>query len=233
VVGYQERCDLPEPGSDDEQSFWREYLLFNRLEGFAFLVDTREGWSIVKPLTGAPSQGSSGGAVWQGRPFGLRWRYAAKVTHVLGEFYWPVRLDETAQVADYATSDGQGLLSAERSANEIVWSAGRPIAAEQVRLAFGLSDASRAPMMRDASAFQSSGDNLIRNIIIVIVVMTLLFLMVRSCSSDSCQSYKDSFGPDSLEYRQCRANARTGSGGYYGSGGGSYGGYSSGGGGHK
>jgi hypothetical protein len=32
----------------------REYLLYNKIEGFAFLVDTEEGWSLVRPLTGAP-----------------------------------------------------------------------------------------------------------------------------------------------------------------------------------
>lgn len=40
VVGYLERCDLPAPGDDDEQSFWREYLLFHPTEGFVFLVDS-------------------------------------------------------------------------------------------------------------------------------------------------------------------------------------------------
>ena len=54
VVGYLERCDLPESG-EDEQTFWREYLLFSRMEGFAFLVDTEDGWSVVRPITGAPS----------------------------------------------------------------------------------------------------------------------------------------------------------------------------------
>ncbi len=60
VVGYQERCDVPADG-DDEQTFWREYLLFNRQEGFVFLVDSEDGWSWVKPLTGAPQvRGDSG-----------------------------------------------------------------------------------------------------------------------------------------------------------------------------
>ena len=53
VVGYMERCDVPE-SSDDEQTFWREYLLYNRKAGFAFLVDAEDGWSWVVPITGAP-----------------------------------------------------------------------------------------------------------------------------------------------------------------------------------
>jgi hypothetical protein len=228
VVGYQERCDIPED-ADDEQSFWREYLLYNRLAGFAFLVDTREGWSLVRTLTGAPMP-ARGGVAWQGRSYGQRWVYGAKTTHVLGEFYWPVRLEDRVQVTDFVTSDGQYLLSREQQGPEVTWSAGRPLPADAVQKAFGLS-APAAQFTRDASAFRSGG-NLLRNIVVALFLLVLLFALLRACSSDDCQAYKDNFGEASNEYRQCRANSR-GSGVYIGSPGGSYGGYSSGGGGHK
>ena len=229
VVGYQERCDIPEDG-DDEQSFWREYLLYNRLSGFAFLVDTREGWSLVRTLTGAPAA-ARGGVSWQGRNYAQRWVYGAKTTHVLGEFYWPVRLDDRAQVTDFITPDGQYLLSREQQGPEVTWSGGRPVPADVVQKAFGLS-APAAQFTRDASAFTSGGAHLLRNIVIALVLIVLLFALLRACSSDDCQGYKDSFGENSNEYRQCRASSR-GSGVYLGNSGGSYGGYSSGGGGHK
>ena len=53
VVGYMERCELPEDPHDDTV-FWREYLLYHRTEGFAFLVDSEDGWSWVRPISGAP-----------------------------------------------------------------------------------------------------------------------------------------------------------------------------------
>ncbi len=230
VVGYQERCDIPEDG-DDEQSFWREYLLFNRLAGFAFLVDTREGWSLVRTLTGAPMAGRDTGVTWQNRAYTQRWVYEAKTTHVLGEFYWPVRLEDRARIADYITRDGQYLLSREQQGPEITWSGGRPVPAETVKTAFGLVGPA-VQFARDTSAFKSSGGKLLRNIVIGLFLIVLLFALMRACSSDDCQKYKDSFGENSNEYQQCRSSSR--SGGYYGgSSGGSYGGYSSGGGGHK
>jgi len=228
VVGYQERCDIP-GNADDEQSFWREYLLYNRLAGFAFLIDTREGWSLVRTLTGAPSQ-SRGGVSWQGRDYVQRWVYGAKTTHVLGEFYWPVKLEDRVQVNDYITRDGRYLLSREQQGPEITWSGGSPIPAEAVQKAFNLRDTT-AQLTRDASAFKSGG-NLLRNIVIAIFLIVLLFALLKACSSDDCQGYKDSFGENSNEYRQCRNSSR-GSGYIGGSSGGSYGGYSSGGGGHK
>jgi len=228
VVGYQERCDIPED-SDDEQSFWREYLLFNRLAGFAFLVDTREGWSLVRTLTGAPTPAREG-ASWQGRTYAKRWTYQAKTTHVLGEFYWPVRLDDRVNVTDFATSDGQFLLSREQQGPEVTWSGGQTLPAAAVQKAFGLN-APAAQFSRDASAFRSDGGTLLRNIVVGLFLIVVLFALLRACSSDDCQQYKNSFGENSNEYRQCRASSR--GSGYVGSTGGSYGGYSSGGGGHK
>ena len=231
VVGYQERCDIPEDG-DDEQSFWREYLLFNRLAGFAFLVDTREGWSLVRTLTGAPTPARDAGVTWENRAYTQRWVYEAKTTHVLGEFYWPVRLEDRVRIADYITRDGQYLLSREQQGPEVTWSGGRPVPAETVQKAFNLV-APSLPFVRDASAFKNTGSTLLRNIIIGLFLMVLLFALLRACSSDDCQRYKDSFGENSTEYQQCRSSARSGVGYYGGSSGGSYGGYSSGGGGHK
>lgn len=230
VVGYQERCDIPED-ADDEQSFWREYLLYNRLSGFAFLVDTREGWSLVRTLTGAP-QPVRGGVQWQGRAYSQRWVYGAKTTHVLGEFYWPVRLEDRVQVTDFSTSDGRYLLSREQQGPEVTWSGGQPLAADEVRKAFNLV-APNLPFARDASAFKNNTGTLLRNIVIALFLIVLLVALMRACSGDDCQRYKDSFGENSTEYQQCRSSARSGGGYYGGSSGGSYGGYSSGGGGHK
>lgn len=228
VVGYQERCDIPED-AEDEQSFWREYLLFNRLSGFAFLVDTREGWSLVRPLTGAPAT-QRNGATWQGRAYEQRWTYQAKTTHVLGEFYWPVRLGDRVEVTDYASRDGQFLLSREKQGPEVTWSAGRTLPADAVQKAFGLS-APAATFARDASAFQTSGSKLLVYFFVALFMLVILGTLIRACSRDECQGYKDSFGAESAEYRQCRA--RSSGSGVYIPGGGSYGGYSSGGGSHK
>ena len=209
VVGYQERCDIPED-AEDEQSFWREYLLFNRLAGFAFLVDTREGWSFVATMTGAPTP-TRGGVTFKGREYAQRWSYGAQTTHVLGEFYWPVRLGDRVQVTDYASADGRLLLSREQQGPEVTWSGGQTLPAEAVQKAFGLT-APAAQFARDTSAFKSGG-KLLRNVIIAIFLIVLLFSLLRACSSDDCQGYKDSFGETSNEYRQCRASSR-GSGAY-------------------
>ena len=238
IVGYQERCDLPGSG-DDEQTFWREYLLFNQTEGFAFLVDTDEGWSVVRPLTGAPraSAGAAGGVEWQGKAYRRRFRYAAKVTHVLGEFYWKVEREARTEVTDYEAKTGPELLSSELTGSEMVWSHGRKLDAAEVARAFALPAGQQAALVRDASSLSSSGGgSLLRKIVIGVFILIVIALLLRSCGGDDCAQYRDSYGEASAEYAQCKQRSGGGRiypGGGGGYGGGSYGGYSGGGGGHK
>jgi predicted RNA-binding Zn-ribbon protein involved in translation (DUF1610 family) len=227
VVGYQERCDVP-ADEGDEQTFWREYLLYNRTQGFAFLVDAEDGWSWVKPLTGAP-QVKGDRALWQGASYGRREGYAAKVTWVQGEFYWRVQRDELAQVTDYV---GSGLaakkrLSREQTANEVTWSAGEVLAAADVAAAFGLPQAAAAALQRDVMPGTKAGGT-VRGVLIFVVVAVLILVLAR-CDDDDCRDERATFGEASAEYQQCQRNQRSG----VRSGGGSYGGWSSGGGGHK
>lgn len=239
VVGYLERCDLPAPGSDDEQTFWREYLLYHPTEGFVFLVDTEEGWSWVRPLTGVPVvQGDR--ATWAGARHARRWHYRAKTVHVIGEFYWRLRRDEPVEVTDY---EGEGpnrrrRLSREQTTGpgggEITWSAGETLEARAVAQAFGLDAQAGAALRRDAApvAAGARGSGLgCAGVIILILLILFVVLLIARCSEDRCDEIRSTFGPASAEYQQCLARQRTSSGsGAYG---GSWGSGGGGGGGHK
>jgi hypothetical protein len=230
VVGYQERCDIPD-SSDDETSFWREYLLYNQMAGFAFLVDTNEGWSWVRPITGAPAvRGDT--AQWQDVAYRKKWAYGAKVTWVQGEFYWRVRRDERAQVTDYegTGSHAAARLSREQAGSEVTWSAGQTLDAATVADAFGIAPAQRAVLQRDAAPMAFGASGAVKALMVVFVIFVVVVVLAQ-CSGDDCDEVRNTFGAASNEYRQCAAGR--GSGGGVRTGGGSYGGWSSGGGGHK
>ena len=232
VVGYLERCDIPAPGDDEETSYWREYLLYNASAGFAFLVDSNEGWSWVRPITGAPAL-RSGQAAWEGVTYRQKWEYQARVTWVLGEFYWRVQRDEEARVTDF---EGTGKatarrLSREQTRNEVTWSAGESLNAATVAQAFGIAPEAQAALQRDVAptSFKAAG---VPKALLIFIGVLVVVMLLSMCSEDECEQIKTTFGAASTEYRQCERNRGSGTTGRVG--GGSYGGWSSGGGGsHK
>jgi predicted RNA-binding Zn-ribbon protein involved in translation (DUF1610 family) len=230
VVGYMERCDIPD-SDEDEQTFWREYLLYHRTAGFAFLVDAEDGWSWVVPITGAP-QVRGDAARHEGVDYRKRYSYNAKTTYVLGEFYWRVSRDQRSFNTDYVGTgrNTNKRLNREMAGPEVTWSAGEALDAATVAAAFGLPPAARSALQRDAAP-AGGGLGPLAKLIIVVAVILLLLLLVSRCSRDDCDPLRATFGEASNEYQQCLRAHRSG-GGLWRTGGGSFGGYSSGGG-HK
>ncbi|MGA0572015.1 DUF4178 domain-containing protein [Variovorax sp. VNK109] len=209
VVGFQHRMGV-EPG-DDEHFGWSEYLLFNQKRGFTFLVDAEDGWSLVKPTTGAPMMAPGGrAATYLGTRYQLQYAYNAETGYVAGEFYWPVRRGQKSFNRDFAA--GSSLLSMEQTANEVSWSSGNRVAGDTVARAFRL-DGRKELFKRDAGAVSAASGMSIRTIVIIVIVMLILLSMSRSCSS--CDP----------RYENCSSTS-------YRSSGGSWGGFSTGGG-HK
>jgi Zn finger protein HypA/HybF involved in hydrogenase expression len=229
VVGYMERCDVPD-SADDEQTFWREYLLYHRTAGFAFLVDAEDGWSWVVPITGAP-QVRGDRASYEGVDYRKRYSYNAKTTYVLGEFYWRVSRDQRSFNTDYegTGANTRARLNREMAGTEVTWSAGETLDAHTVAAAFNIPQTQRAAMQRDVSP--AGGLSTIAKVVIVVLVVLLLLWLVTRCSRDDCSNLRSTFGENSNEYQQC-VRSGGGSGGWRSTGG-SFGGYSSGGGGHK
>ncbi len=212
VVGFQHRMGVA-PG-DDEHFGWSEYLLYNQKKGFSFLVDSEEGWSLVRPTTGAPKWAGSNAssATYLGTPFQLKYSYEAETNYVCGEFYWLVQRGQKTVNRDF--TNGKRLLSQEQSGTEVVWSTGDQLASDAVAKAFGLEGKKDLLARDDVTPFSAAPSMGITSIIVLVVVLLLLSVLLSRCSS--CDPQVES------------CNSSSG----YRSTGGSYGGYS-GGGGHK
>jgi hypothetical protein len=219
----------------DEAEAWREYLLYNRTEGFAFLVDTNEGWSVVRVLTGVPET-SGDTAKWYGTTYRRRWTYTSQNTYVLGEFYWKVEADQQTQHQDYegSASGHRAFLSRESTPNETTWSAGESIPAALVASTFGLAPQQGAQLERAGPPSMGSlvGTGGLISWPMLLILLVVVVVLLAWCSQDPCREQRKAFGQTSQEYQQCKARSAAGTGSYYGTGG-SWGGYSSGGGGHK
>jgi ribosomal protein S27AE len=213
VVGFQHRMGT-DPADPDEQFGWEEYLLYNAKRGFTFLVDSTEGWSVVKPATGAPTLSSNQQmATYLGTRYMLKERYRAETNYVVGEFYWQVHRGQTTQNSDYVS--GKNLLSLEQTANEQTWSVGSKLDANTVAAAFKLQDKKDLLQRSDVGPLSvSTGNPFMQQGFWWFVVIVLVIFALARCSSD------------------CDPNVENCSSSSYRSSGGSYGGYSSGGG-HK
>ncbi len=197
VVGFQHRMGH-DPQDDEEEHFgWNEYLLFNQKRGFVFLVDAEDGWSVVKPTTGAPTVSSSAGqtASYLGTTYKLQYSYNAETTYVAGEFYWPVVRGQKTSNRDYA--NGGNLLSMEQTPTELTWSIGAKISSEAVAKAFKIEDKKELLKRADASPTAKKGLGCI-TIIVVFVIIMILLSVLRGCSCDptrqNCSSSNRSSG---------------------------------------
>ena len=214
VVGFQHR--MGHEAGDDEHFGWSEYLLYHRKKGFQFLVDATDGWSLVKPITGAASMSDNGqSARYLNYKYELDSAYEAETTYVEGEFYWPVERGQKTSNKDFVT--GRNLLSLEQTPTERNWSVGTRIDAKVVADAFGLGD-QLAKFKRDDVKPVSSASGIGCAVMIIVVLLIVVVLWIALASTRCDPRVED-----------CRAQS---SGSTSRSSGGSWGG-SSGGGGHK
>jgi len=222
-------------GADDEQSFWREYLLYHRIEGFAFLVDAEDGWSWTAPLTGVP-QAVGQNVKYLGVLYRKLYSYTGELTYVLGEFYWQLTRRQRTANTDYVgtglahkkrlnreqTGSGQG----DETAQEIVWSAGEALDADTVRRAFKLPSDQAAGLQRDATPTAFSARSLLAKVFFWVFFAVVVLLMFKCDGSDAdCDSLRSTYGEAWQEYRNCLSSNRSGGR----TSGGSFGGFSSGG----
>ena len=180
VVGYQHRMGT-DPEDPDEQFGWEEYLLYNAKRGFVFLVDTSEGWSLVKPTTGAPSVTRDlQFADYLGTQYRQQEAYKAETSFVEGEFYWPVERGQKTFNRDFAK--GANLLAMEQSPKEITWSAGTTISSDTIAMAFGLQDKKDLLKRSDAGPTAGAGGAIgCGTIILLLVIIIIVLLVVRAC----------------------------------------------------
>jgi len=211
LVGFQHRMGT-DPSDPDEQFGWEEYLLYNQKLGFTFLVDSTEGWSLVKPATGAPVVQKGGkAATYLGKQYQLKESYKAETTYTLGEFYWQVTRGQSTANSDFAS--GANLLSKEQSASEVVWSVGKKIDSAVVARAFKLEDKKDLLKRSDVGPASAASGFRVGFIILILVLVVVLPILLSQCSS--CDP----------KVENCSSSSSRSSGG-------SFGGFSSGGG-HK
>ncbi|HRD67938.1 MAG TPA: DUF4178 domain-containing protein [Candidatus Competibacter sp.] len=133
VIGYLRRTVTVE----DVDYEWSEYLLFHREQGFRWLVEYNGHWNLIQTTTEPPlvtGYGAKSRASYEDRIYRHFQTAKAKVTYVLGEFYWRVKIGERCEIRDYIAPPLQ--LSLELTNSEAIWSRAEYIEPETIKTAF-------------------------------------------------------------------------------------------------
>jgi endogenous inhibitor of DNA gyrase (YacG/DUF329 family) len=185
VVGFQHRVGS-EAHNPDEHFGWDEYLLYSRKRGFAFLVDSTDGWSMVKTTTGAPSlKKDMQSATYLGQLYRQKYAYQAQTSFVEGEFYWPVERGQSTFNRDYV--HGSSVLSMEENARERTWSLGGALDGDTVAKAFGL--AARKDLLKRGDGGPltprgSGGGSGCGTILLIVLIVLVVIMLLKACDDD-------------------------------------------------
>lgn len=127
---------------EGETYYWHEYLLYNPMIGFRWLVHSDNHWNFVESVNAADVDvayiGPGSVAKYNGSAFKIFQDAPAVVEYVKGEFYWRVEQGERVQATDFVAAPM--MLSREASENEINWSVGTYMTNQEVEKAFGVTD---------------------------------------------------------------------------------------------
>lgn len=130
---------------------WTEYLLYERLHGYRWLVESDGHYNLMETLTGLPTIGgqpvgrpSQEDIEFEGETFKHFQTSTAVVDAVAGEFYWRVKLGESATNFDYVAPPM--MLSMEASPTGFVWAGGLYSTPEEIQRIFGIEKRLRMPV---------------------------------------------------------------------------------------
>lgn len=130
VTGFMQRRET-------EPYFWREYVLFSPLHGYAFLSEFNGHWNFIVPLGSvAPPKPEAYDRTlnYDNKEFRLYHRYKSSLDQAAGEFAWEIA--DAVEASEYISPPY--ILTYEKSGSELSWSLGEYMHPSDVGKAFAL-----------------------------------------------------------------------------------------------
>jgi hypothetical protein len=195
AIGYVRRMDV-------ESSFaWDEFLLFNPYHGYRWLTQSKGHWNFVTPIKGCPAACDGlnimHGNTWtyQGKYYKLYYSGQARVSAVLGEFYWRVQVNDTVKMEDYICPPY--LLSMEKDQLEQHWSLSEYLEPHLIQDAFNLKQNFPTPMgvaPNQPSAPAEQWERIQKHALVVFGLLILLQMVhTRLSSNEMVLVHPDSY----------------------------------------
>ena len=183
---------------DGTTYYWHEYLLYNPMVGFRWLVHSDNHWNFVEPVNPAEVEmpaaiGAGARAGYNGHSFKIFQDAPASVRFVDGEFYWRVEQGETVRAVDYVAAPL--MLSQEMTPGEMNWSAGVYMTNDEIEKIFGVSGLPRPWGIAPNQPFTASWYYTWGAIPLLLLVIVGIFMLPLSGSSTTVLSQKMELPP--------------------------------------
>jgi len=118
---------------------WEEYLLYNRSQGFTWLMYSNGHWVFLEPVAaGDVSLVPMVSAFFDGRRYKAFQNVHAVTETVQGEFYWEVSAGEWAEATEYVAPPYS--LNVDATDDEVTYTHGEYLTPEAVKAAFQLPE---------------------------------------------------------------------------------------------
>jgi Zn finger protein HypA/HybF involved in hydrogenase expression len=192
----------------DIKYFWNEYLLYNPLIGFRWLVQSDGHWNYVEPVNVADVKESAVSdllVTFNEQDFRIYQDTTATVEYVTGEFYWRVTQGETVRAIDYVAPPR--MLSKETADKEINWSLGTYLKQEEVEKAFNAGALPGSNLIAPNQPFRYNA--LIRAALIVLLAAIAVFAVAGFLFKPSSSPPPASFDQIFLLPAKTSADAQT------------------------
>ncbi len=115
---------------------WNEYLLFEREEGFVWLMEANGHWSVLRPVPAADVVASGRSCNYHQRTYKLFQSVNTRTDFVMGECYWAVEKGERGFASEFVSPPYS--LNLDRTENEVTWTLAEVVDRFAIKAAFKL-----------------------------------------------------------------------------------------------
>jgi len=172
--------------------YWHEYLLYNPMVGFRWLIHSDNHWNFVEPVNPAEVEstqiyGTGSTVKYNGQTYKIFQDAPARVEFVQGEFYWRVEQGETVRATDYVAAPL--MLSQESTNNEVNWSVGVYQTNADIEKAFGITNLPKpwsvAPNQPFTGGFYIKWGFGLLGLLLLVAIFMLPFSMTKTALNET------------------------------------------------
>jgi len=154
---------------------WREYMLFNPFQGYAFLSEYNGHWNFVWPIENSlHPRGTE--FKYKDSSYRLYQKYTAQVVYARGEFFFDV-VDITASTVNHEYIAPPSLVALEQSEDSVLWCEGEYLSRKEVAAIFSMPK-NQLPSVSGIGYTQPFGTSFSDQALILLTAFLLLFLLL-------------------------------------------------------